>query len=333
MITTPSNFFENHHTKETILTWAINTLLKLNYNLRSNQPTVVKNTPFSYVAYFETEAELVWIKTTPNLISHEPQIIELLRKDFHAPVPLIISINPIHHIFLMKDHGVSLREYLRKKFDIALICKAIEEFTELQINVSKNTQELINLGVPNWSLSKLPMLYNKFISESKYFLLRDGLTIEEYHRLLNLNSTIMKLTDLLSTYSIKETLVQPDFNDNNILIDKIENKLTFIDLGEISISHPFFSLINMLYQLKKHHGLKEGNPQYQKIKKSCFSRYEKFEPYERLLEAFEIARSLWLVYGAIAYERLMQACGPERIISYQPGKLASTLRDLLTILK
>ncbi len=46
----------------------------------------------------------------------------------------------------------------------------------------------------------------------------------------------------LSDYSIKQTIVQPDFNDNNTLIDNVSN-ITTIDLGEIVISHPFFSLL------------------------------------------------------------------------------------------
>jgi aminoglycoside phosphotransferase (APT) family kinase protein len=63
---------------------------------------------------------------------------------------------------------------------------------------------------------------------------------------------------LLSQYAIKDTIVQPDFNTNNILINPDPKKLTFIDLGEIAITHPFFSLLNFLYQAIIHHGVEEG---------------------------------------------------------------------------
>lgn len=40
-------------------------------------------------------------------------------------------------------------------------------------------------------------------------------------------------------------------SDNILINDKTQN-ITFIDLGEIVISHPFFSLIGCLRQTKKH---------------------------------------------------------------------------------
>jgi hypothetical protein len=328
-----NNFFQNKATEQATIQWAINTLSTLNYKLTNQQFTIVKDTPFSYVAFFQTHLGKIWLKATPKLIGIEPQLIELLRRDFHARVPEVIAQNRELDAFLIKDAGVSLREILKQEFDVHVVCQAIGQFTQTQIDVSTNIDEFIRLGIPNWSLSTLPEFYLEFLSQQKSLLWADGLTIQEYNALINLSGPIMKLCHKLSKYSIKNTIVQPDFNDNNILIIKEVNKITLIDLGELAVSHPFFSLINMLYQLKKHHGLKESDANYQKIRESCFTCYQKFHSHEKLLKAFELAQSLWFVHGVLAYERLMQACGPQRILSYQPGKLASTLRDLLAVFK
>ena len=87
----------------------------------------------------------------------------------------------------------------------------------------------------------------------KDILIADGLSEIEISELEALLPKVSNLCKKLSDYSIKQTIVQPDFNDNNTLIDDISQDITIIDLGEIVISHPFFSLLNCLQQIKKHH--------------------------------------------------------------------------------
>lgn len=134
----------------------------------------------------------------------------------------------------------------------------------------------------------------------------------------------------LSGYSIKQTIVQPDFNDNNTLIDSVTGAITIIDLGEIVISHPFFSLLNCLQQIKKHHALAEENQPYQQIKDAYLKHYMTIESRTDLSEAFSIAELLWIVYGILAQYRLIEACGIEKIISLQPGKLRAALQEWMT---
>lgn len=78
------------------------------------------------------------------------------------------------------------------------------------------------------------------------------------------------LCEKLSGYAIKQSIVQPDFNDNNTLVSDSQ-AITMIDLGELSISHPFFPLHNFLLQMKKHHGLMENDVRYLRIKEAYLS--------------------------------------------------------------
>jgi hypothetical protein len=245
------SFFDDSKLYESVKDWARSTLDSLNYKVKSDLIKTIKDTPFSYVAAFETEKGKVFLKATPELIT-EPKIIKVLAQEFNACVPKVISEHPKLNIFLMKDAGSSLRELLKNEFNTSLVCEAINQFTQTQIAISLNTNRLVEISVPDWGLCKLPELYKEFISDQKSLLLLDGLTIQEYEELQNLKGIIDKLCENLSQYAIKESMVQPDFNDNNILFDKETNVMTLIDLGEITISHPFFSHINMLYQLKKH---------------------------------------------------------------------------------
>lgn len=200
---------------------------------------IVVQTPWSSVVRINAGHERFYLKNTPPLIALEAEIIKLLHDEFHAPVPTVIAHNAELHCFLMKDAGVSLRSILKQKFDTDLLCKAILQFTSLQITILEHVDKFINMGVPDWRLNKLPDLYQQAILQ-KDLLISDGLSASEVNELEQMVEKMGYLCEKLSGYSIKSSIVQPDFNDNNTVIDDKSQAITMIDLGEISISHPFF---------------------------------------------------------------------------------------------
>lgn len=307
--------------------WAMTALQQT----KLNTETVVQ-TPWSSVVRINTGNELFYLKTTPALIALESKIIQLLHDQFRAPVPTVIAHNAELHCFLMKDAGTSLRSILKKRFDRDLLCKAVEQFTVLQITVADHVDVFIDIGVPDWRLNKMPDLYGQAISQ-KDLLMADGLSELEVNELEKLHPKITDLCEKLADYAIKQTIVQPDFNDNNTLISDNSQNITIIDLGEISISHPFFSLLNCLYQVRKHYALTERDHDYLKIKEACLKNYMKFESKKNVTDALKIAHVLWFVYGLLAHDRLMQACGRDQLLSFQHGKLSTMLRELVSASK
>ncbi len=317
----------NNSADSDIIQWA-KEILNITNEKSFAKSKLIKKTPWSTIIAIDTGREIVYLKHTPKLIALEPKIIQILHDQFHASVPTVLAENTGLNCFIMKDGGPSLREILKKKFDEALLCRAIDQFTKLQITATNNLGVLLEIGVPDWRLNKLSDIFQKVISQ-KNLLLADGLTETEIIELEKLPSIISTLCEKLSHYSIKESIVQPDFNDNNTLIDLNSRNITIIDLGEIAISHPFFSLLNCLQQLTKHYGYAENDSVYVRIKDCCLNNFMQHESKENVLTAFEIAKSLWPVYGTIANDRLIQACGKEKLISFQQGKLSSTLRELI----
>lgn len=315
-------------TNEEITEWGRKYLLSHDYTLKSNLPENVKNSPWSYVVRFATSDGYIYLKHMPKLIALEPIIIQILHDQFHASVPEVIVHNAELNCFLMKDAGRPLREILKKQFEVGLLCKAIDQFTSLQINVADHVNILLDIGVPDWRLDKLPDLYKQLLSK-KELLIEDGLSEIEISELEKLTPKISNLCKKLSGYSIKQSIVQPDFQDNNVLINEISQKLTLIDLGEIVISHPFFSLVTCLEQAKKHHALTEEDDAYSQLKDACLKNYMDSESKKHLLDALSIAQILWFVYGALANERLMNACGKEKLMSFQPGKLSGVLKECM----
>jgi len=316
-----------------IINWAINTLLSLGYKLDNNIPEVIQNTPWSNVIRFKTSHGYVYLKHMPKNLALEAPIIELLFKNIKAAVPNVIAKNNELDCFLMEDAGISLRTILKKQFDINIACKAVEQFMILQISAVSYVRDFMKIGVPDWRLDKLSEIFSKLLLE-KELLINDGLSEEEIKTLENLIPIISKLCNKLSCYSVQESIVQCDFHDNNILVDTKSHKLTNIDLGEIVISHPLFSLIGFLNQMKKHYGLQESDEKYQNIKNAGLKKYENDHVnYNKLLNAFDEAKVLWIIYESLGQYRLIQACDRDAIMSYQRGKLSRALREFISIQK
>ena len=309
-----------------VILWACEYLVSLGYTLKSKQPENVQNTPWSYVARFATTDGFIYLKQTPEKLALEASITQILREQFSASVPEVIAHNEELHCFLMKDAGTPMRGILKKRFDVALYCEAIDQFTSLQLAVTDHITIFLDLGVPDWRLDKLPDLYRQLLSQ-KEILLADGLSEQELSELETLLPTVSDLCCKLSSYSIQPTLVQSDFHDNNILINEISKKITFIDLGEIVISHPFFSLVGCLRQIKFHHGLTERDEAYLQMKEACLKN---FMPIHSKINLLAIAELLWLVYDAAAQYRLRLACDEARFLAFQRhGRLSGSLKEFL----
>ena len=315
--------------KDELVQWGLKYLLSHGYTLQSNNPEKVQIRPWSYVIRYDTSDGFVYLKQTPKLIALEARITKILYDQFHAPVPEIIASNAELDCFLMKNAGNALRPILKEKFDSTLLCKVVDTFTTMQIAVSTDIDAFFNIGVPDYRLGKFPGLYKALLSKKK-ILIADRLLENEIAELECLTETVSELCKKLSQYAISQTLVQPDFHDSNTLINGSSQEITIIDLGEIVISHPFFSLVNFLQQMKKHYDLTEKDTAYQKIKNACFKNFVRFESKENLLKSFDLAKILLPVYSALTHHRLIKACDKTQLESYYgAGKLSALLKELI----
>ncbi len=314
-----------------IIYWACAFLSSHGYTLKSERPENIQKTPWSYVVRFATTAAYIYLKQTPKLLALEPYITQISHDQFRASVPKVIAHNVELNCFLMEDVGRPLREILKKEFNAALFSKAIEQFTSMQLSVADHANVFLDIGVPDWRLDKFPDLYVELLSQ-KETLIADGLSEKEIRELETLLPRVFNLCQRLSGYAIKPSIVQPDFNDNNTLIADKSLDITSIDLGEIVISHPFFSLINCLKQAKKHHALTEEDDSYLQLKDACLKNFLILEPKRHLLEAFSTARQLFFIYAALCDYRLMVACDKAKFTtSFQRhGRLSIPLKEFMS---
>jgi len=312
------------------LNWGTNCLVANGCSIE-HPPEIVLSTPWSTMIRFSTSAGDFYLKQTPPAISAEPQIIQLLSKQFHASVPLVIDSNDDLHCFLMRDAGQNLRGILKAEFKPELLCQAITQYAAIQRSTEDRLEKFFKLGVPDWRLDKLPMLYDQMISHAD-FLKADGVTDQELQTLQALRPQLLAQCELLSSYGIPETIGIPDFNDNNTLFDPNTKSMTFIDWGEATITHPFFSLYNCLEQAITHHGIREADQTYNKLLDACHENWLALATKDQLLEVFNLAMQLRSIYGVLGGYRLMVSVDLQALNTFyanKPNRLAKAFRKYI----
>jgi hypothetical protein len=313
-----------------ILKWAADYLIANGYSI-DLAPEIVLSTPWSTMILFSTSTGDFYLKQTPPAISKEPQIIQLLYEQFHASVPVVIASNDDLHCFLMRDAGKVLRATLKAKFSPDLLCQAIKEYAAIQRSTEDDVEIFIKLGVPDWRLAKLPFLYDQMINRTD-FLKADGMTDKELQTLQDLSPLFLAQCELLASYGIHETIGIPDFNDNNTLLDPNTKKLTFIDWGEATITHPFFSLYNSLEQAITHHGVTEADQTYNKLQDACLENWLGALTKKQLLEVANLSKQLRIFYGVMGSYRLMTSVDLQALNTFyanKPNRLAKAFRKYI----
>ncbi len=282
----------------------------------------VRLMPWSEVYRVLTDKGYLYLKKMTKPFSIEAKLIQHLSKKHQSMLPKIVDYDETHLVFIMEEAGSPLRYRLKEKYEIVLINKALTLYANLQKESINEVSELIELGVPDWRLEKLPGLYQKLLNFKDLFI-KDGLDFTEFEALVQLAPKFENLCQQLGQYRIPETLEHGDFQDNNFLIQN--NHLTINDWGDSVISHPFFSLISFLWSAKRNHNLLEGSENYLYLKSRYLNQWLEYESSERIEEAFQIATKINSIKFVNNFHRTTLCPGMETLGEYQ-GTMAKALR-------
>ncbi|MES2212516.1 MAG: aminoglycoside phosphotransferase family protein [Pseudomonadota bacterium] len=314
-----------------MLNWAINELM-VRKIVPISAPENVQDTEWSRVVQIGTNKGIVYLKKTPPTLSLEPRITAFLHDQLHESVPEIIAINNAMHCFLSFDCGVPLRKIFDGTLQPAVLAKGIKNYTAIQSVAVAHVDMLLDWGIPDWRLIKLPGLFRDLLNRDA-LLIQDGLTTEELQTLETLVPLCKEQCDLLATFGVSETLDHCDFHDNNMVMDA-SGRISIIDWAECAITHPLFSLTTCLYAAQRRYKLEENGSDYQLLQDAClagglFSRCTSSEK----LEMLRVAKMLSPVYAALAQFRLLQSCSDDielsNISEQRRGRLAGILRTYL----
>jgi hypothetical protein len=315
---------------EKAVVWAKKNLLRAGQTNVLSQ-SMIADTSYSTVYKFVTTNGIFYLKIVPKELFMECDMLDMFYKLNIDSTPKCLAKNAELNAFLMPSCGnITLRKMFDGKIDLALIKKGIAQFTKIQRSFEGHVNSLLSMGAPDWRLEKFQNSYERLI-QNKELLLSDGLTPNEIKQLQSLQTKHRDLCEELSNYNIPDTINHGDFHENNIILDQETSKVTIIDWGEVTISHPFFSLNGCLWNLVHFNDLKEGSEKYNELKLNCVSPWLDLYDEATLLRLLSVANQLNGVFAALTYEQLYLITKDKNngVQHQHPGSIAGCLRTFI----
>ncbi|MBS0286057.1 MAG: aminoglycoside phosphotransferase family protein [Proteobacteria bacterium] len=310
-----------------IIEWALGVLASKGCTV-VGEPQIVVKTPWSLVVLFSTTSGNFYLKQTPPDLFIEPEIIKAIRNNMPQLTPTILAKNDAHHCFLMTSCGdYSLRTKFNGTIDPKLHVKGLKSYLAILRSFESNPDILKTMGVPDWRLNRIPQLYVELL-EKKEMLLNEGLTYDELDSLLKLVPKIKSTCEFLSEKKIKETLVNGDFNENNIILNEKTQQIAFIDWGESVIAHPFFTIAAHLRSVARRYKLPLEGEFLENIKQNCLTCWLEVMPLDELQTMYQQIERLQPIFSALAIYRLQNAT-QNKSKEMQNWFIAGVLRILL----
>src|SRR5262245_33494028 len=136
-----------------------------------------------------------------------------------------------------------------------------------------------------------------------------GLTDAQRRDLAALGPRLRAALDRLAGGAVPPTLVHGDFLPGNVAA--AAGRPVFVDWGEATVSHPFFSPVRFLASVRFRGRAVRADPALEaRLRDAYLEPWMCLAPLVRLTAAFALARALQPLQYALTYRQLLAAAGP-----------------------
>lgn len=231
----------------------------------------VATTHYSYVLRLYTKNDVFYLKKVPENFFIEVDILKKLQSVYCGNlIPEVIAINRSMSFFITKSCGhQTFRTQFSGNIDIELIKNALTHYKTIQKNSVGYVQDFLNIGVPDWRMSKFPTLYDDLVDSIENWKMW-GIDTHKIAHLKNAKVPLTKLCEKLAAHNIPNSLNHSDFQDNNMVIDNLSGKITIIDWAETNISCPLLSLGTCLRTIRDRYSIPEESCTYMDLQNHFF---------------------------------------------------------------
>lgn len=232
-----------HFWNEQAKPWIIRALAERGLTLKSDQETVVRNTPWGYIASVPTEQGLFYFKAEGVTSRHEPRLLVSLSRLFPDRIPKPLAIRGTMPWMLTPDYGHSTRKNHENEVGLRELKSMLSKFAEIQIESCRHIQHWLDLGIPDRRLTTLPAQLARLLHSDKAISLGQptGLDREEQNMALELLPHFEGCCRSLAKYARPTALGHGDLHMDNILFREPGD--IFLDWGGASLTFPFCSLL------------------------------------------------------------------------------------------
>jgi hypothetical protein len=235
-------------------------------------------------------------KASPAMFGEEPRITKFLAQEYPTNFPEVLAIDARKGWTLMRELVGSPLSDVR---DLALWADALRAFARIQVAIAARTGDLIRCGCHAWPLQRLTDRTTALLGDTKSMLIGTacGLTEGEARELQLLGPALGAIIRQLFLHGLPLTLEHGDFRPAQIFV--VDGGIAFFDVSDSAITHPFISAVTLLdfEEIPADGTTPEAARTY--LRNAYLEEWMRYEPMDRLVEAFELARVVAILYAAL----------------------------------
>jgi hypothetical protein len=262
----------------------------------------------AFLLRLPTEEGSFYFKAAPDVLSHEPPMLEWFSAAFPLSFPEVVAVDRERGWLLQREAANEALPLIEVREEEEWY-RAVRRLAEIQLDCSTRAHELRAFGCPHRGLEVLARRIPRLCADAEAMLPNrpGGLTPGEIERVANLGPTLLALCEELASCQIPDSVEHGDVGAASVL-STIDGPV-YLDWSDSSISHPFFSVVPLATEAAKL--LPASSRELRKrLRDSYLTPWSLLAPYPVLVRAFEIARVLAPVhFAATIHAELLPAAG------------------------
>lgn len=279
--------------------------------------TTLKERPWSVVRHVRFETGDFIFKACGAAGGHEPALLLFLGKQKTLPVPLVEAVDLQRGWLLLRDAGAPLREVRRGVEEVKTFGALLPHYAQLQISSLSSVRHLLEMGLPDRRLQRLPGLLLSLLSVEASVVGRDVAAWQvlrgELHKLL---PQLQEICGELSASEFSAALDHGDLHQGNVYVRGSEMRLG--DWGDACITHPFPSLMVTLETVLGNVRQEERAAWAAYLQDAYLEPWQVMRPRDALQRDFE--RAMWLAHllRALNFAHMFQGADEATLNKWRP---------------
>lgn len=277
----------------------------------------LKERPWSLVRRVNFDNGTHYFKACSAAGQYEPALLLFLNTHSIPNMPDLIAADLTRKWMLMSDSGLTLRDTFTIADQVKILGPALAAYAELQIASLEWVDQLLEMGLPDRRLTRLPTLLESLLSSR---VMEVGHSFEEVERVRSAASSLIpkfeKACAKLSEAPYTNALEHGDFHTRNILMK--EDVATIIDWGDACITHPFCSILVTLEWMQDQLPPQERERSLDCLRGAYLEPWAARYPLDMLLR--DMKRALWIAHvgRALDFDHMFAGADEETLNQWRP---------------